>query len=220
MAYDLWDDLGTRLADMGREIGLAVVDREWRVTRANDVHKAKFPGVDDPGRKCYDFCNLFEKPCPWCPVKRTFKTGQIEIGNPASPDPHDKTGTKIVYTYIIAIPYERDEDDKVTSAIEVIFYVSDVIRKDWEQRVGLHQRLAEYSELLERIRPDPYVPDFTLFGAVSRYALDMDEAAAMLEMISSSGPCTRPCSRCLRPVRPGESAVKHPGCMCRRCFDG
>ncbi len=180
MAYNLWDNLEGSLATIGREIGLAVVNRDFRVTRANRVHSTRFPGVNDPKRKCFDFCNLFKKPCPWCPVERTFDSRQIEIGAPASPDPHDKTKTGIVYTYIISIPYERDEDGEVTSAIEVIFYVSDDIKREWERRVSLHQRLAEYSELLERIRPDPYVPDFILFGAVSRYALDMDEAVVVV----------------------------------------
>lgn len=98
-------------------IGIATIDRQWRVLSANKQLRQWRTDMGEPlSAHCYEICEdvAHNEPCPDCPVQRTFQDGQ----------PHEsvltfhQNGSDRIFR-IVSCPIQN-EHDEVTAAVEML----------------------------------------------------------------------------------------------------
>ncbi|MDD5353901.1 MAG: PAS domain S-box protein [bacterium] len=115
----------------GSADGIAIIDRHYRVQYLNKFMREQYPGKI-LGRSCYQVFNSREEICPWCPVRKTFKTGKSAIGISL-----DKLGR---FMEIKASP-KKDESGRIVAAIEIV--------RDVSKRIKLEREIARYQQMVE-----------------------------------------------------------------------
>ena len=56
-----------------------VIDRNFRVIRANEKFRRDFGEIED--KHCYEVCKRRNEPCPNCPAALTFQDGAEHVSN-------------------------------------------------------------------------------------------------------------------------------------------
>jgi len=152
-------------------LGLALIDKDYKVLWANKFHQERFPGL--LGKTCYEFANGFDKPCAWCPVKLAREDGLIHLALEASPK--TESGRELVYSQVVAMPYQRDESGDVSIVLEMIFDFTKSETERYKRGERLYSFCRELSDRIFRAtEDDPFY--LILFGAVSEDGLGFDEA--------------------------------------------
>ena len=141
-----------REAERDREIVLATVpdvvvylDREMRVVWANRAasESAGHPAEELVGRRCYEIWQDTGKPCPDCPVRATFETG----------DPHEgETTSKGGRAWNVRAFPVRGEDGQTVGAVEVASEITDRKRAESELR-----KVRDFSAQLVQASPTFFV---------------------------------------------------------------
>lgn len=98
-------------------IGVVLIDRNMKILKVNKYLKDRFSYTHGTkNRLCYQTFNVpgFTDPCPNCPTKKVFKTGQTHEATLETPTPEG-----ILHLHIISSPI-FNQSGEVTSAIEII----------------------------------------------------------------------------------------------------
>ncbi len=123
-------------------VGISIIDQDFRILRCNEMQRSLLvaPGNEDvTGRYCYDTYGNRSAPVDHCPAKYSFATGQ-----PAVAREMIKRGK---YFQVVTTPFAWDENDRVTTVIEVSL---DVTEKKMAELAEKEQRefyLTEKSKL-------------------------------------------------------------------------
>jgi PAS domain S-box-containing protein len=140
-------------------------DSEHRMVWANGVAR-QVSGLDPDevvGRRCYEVWHQLSKPCPGCPVVKTYETGQPQKAEMTSPDGR----TWFVRGYPL-----RDENEAITGVVEITMDITErkrteeALRKahdELEQRVGertadleaANEELSEYNHAVAHVLKTP-----------------------------------------------------------------
>ncbi len=102
-------------------------DTEHRIVWANRV-AGRSTGLTPEelvGRHCYEIWHQRSKPCPGCPVKKTYETGQPEKAEMTTPDGR----VWVVRGYPV-----RDENDDIAGAVEVALEITERKRAEEEKK--------------------------------------------------------------------------------------
>ena len=170
----LVEQANSRVADTGRQVGLALISREFTVLDANAVHLKRWP--DLVGATCFNECNHFPQPCSWCPVDATFSDGGVHDALAASPkaDSHD-----LEYSHIVSFPAHRDKAGRVDVAVEVVFNLTTRQKEMVDLSSRLHSFLKRLCCFVGRTRTTTFVANLLLYAAISRKGLGLDDATVL-----------------------------------------
>jgi PAS domain S-box-containing protein len=111
-----------------------VIDREFRIVRANEAFRADFGETDD--RRCFEVCKRRTKPCSSCPAMRTFEDGSAHVSNQVG---IHKDGSPAYYQVTTA-PLSRG-DSGVAHVIEMAIDVTRV--RELEEKLARERDLYE-----------------------------------------------------------------------------
>ncbi len=119
------------------DIVLSIVDRNYRITWANEKAKETSKCKDIENRHCYEvFGGKRSGVCPDCGVRRVFEKGEALVRR----DYSRKSEGKETWVELISTPI-KDKDGNVIAALEVA--------TDINERKRLQNKLAQYSQRLE-----------------------------------------------------------------------
>lgn len=91
---------------------ITVIDRDFRIVRANDAFRESFG--DTPGMHCYEIYKRRNSKCRGCPADKTFGDGKVHRSNQVGISKH---GQKIFYT--VRTSALKDERQNVSHVIEI-----------------------------------------------------------------------------------------------------
>ncbi|WP_277058729.1 PAS domain-containing sensor histidine kinase [Trichlorobacter lovleyi] len=123
-------------------VGISIIDRNFRILRCNEKQRTLLlaPEAEDvTGCYCFDAYGNRNAPVEHCPAKYTFATGQPAVAREIV-----KRGK---YFQVATTPFARDENNKVTTVIEVSL---DITEKKMAEQSEKEQRdfyLTEKSKL-------------------------------------------------------------------------
>lgn len=123
-------------------VGISIIDRNFRILRCNEKQRTLLltPETEDvTGSYCFDAYGNRTAPVEHCPAKYTFATGQPAVAREII-----KRGK---YFQVATTPFARDENNKVTTVIEVSL---DITEKKMAEQSEKEQRdfyLTEKSKL-------------------------------------------------------------------------
>jgi PAS domain S-box-containing protein len=114
-------------------VGLAIISKDYRTIWANPVIKDIFGETE--GKLCYVTYNQQQSVCSWCGVRRVFENGEDNVSTEAMG--HDKDGN-LIWSQIITTPI-RNEAGEVTSALEVVFPITERKKAEDERQQNLER---------------------------------------------------------------------------------
>lgn len=159
---------------LDRQIGLCLIRRgTHQVLHINKKHFEDWGHIE--GKICYRAYpeQLFDHPCPWCPLEHVFGGKGSCHGIALSPNRDDRD--KMVYSAILAVPGRLGEDGFPDVALEIIVDITHKLTNDTRKRADARIQLARISSLFDRVTSD-HVPQFVLMGSVGRQALGFHSA--------------------------------------------
>jgi len=114
---------------------LIVLDREWRITQANQSVRRKHKDEEVVGRHCYEVTHGLSHPCRptscICPVPRVWQTG-TSVRVIHEHNTSQEGLTKVRYVEVAATPL-YDSDGKITRVVELVRDVTE--SKELEKRI-------------------------------------------------------------------------------------
>jgi PAS domain S-box-containing protein len=118
--------------------GVTVIDRDMRISFANDFMRKRFGGDGEIlGKYCYTVYRNRGEPCSDCHVRRVFDTGKV-----TSVQWQQKTRDGVTYYDITASPV-MDEKGGITAVVEIF--------KDTTHMRELENKILDYSNSLARL---------------------------------------------------------------------
>ncbi len=106
----------------GMPSGISVIDRDFRIQRANQFVAAWMKTTPEEliGKRCYELIHKVDRPCPDCPCAITFRTGEPAVTVHTGFD----TKGEITYAEIVSLPV-RDREGRITHVLEATRDVSE-----------------------------------------------------------------------------------------------
>jgi signal transduction histidine kinase len=147
-----------------------------KVLWANEAHLQEFP--DLVGNVCYRYFNSFDRPCRWCPVIKTFKDGFTHIGFAASPKKSDRPS--LVYTWIISVPYARNNSGEVSRVLEIMYDYTNEESKLFDEGLDKHRLGTDFGELIVSAHSKEEVAILLLCGLLLGLPNEISEGSALL----------------------------------------
>ncbi len=123
--------------------GLCIISKEYRIFWANEVLKERFGKIE--GKTCYSAFQGRGENCPQCGVREIFERDQVKAVYELMGKNED--GSR-VWSEVIATPI-RDEEGKITGAMELITSITERKRAEEELR-----RSKEAAEAADRAKSE------------------------------------------------------------------
>jgi PAS domain S-box-containing protein len=111
-----------------------VIDRNFRLIRANEKFRSDFGDIDD--KHCYEICKRRAEPCPKCPALLTFQDGAEHVSSQTG---IHRDGSPAYYV-VTASPLSRGKGE-VVHVIEMATDVTPV--RELEEQLKRHQDFYE-----------------------------------------------------------------------------
>ena len=123
-------------------VGISIIDKNYRILRCNEKQRTLLlaPEAEDvTGCYCFDAYGNRNAPVEHCPAKYTFATGQPSVAREII-----KRGK---YFQVATTPFARDENNRVTTVIEVSLDITDKKMAELAEKEQREFYLTEKSKL-------------------------------------------------------------------------
>jgi len=135
---------------------IRLVDKDMRIIWANKTtaRELNIPPEDLEGEFCYKGFSDRHTPCPDCPTKKAFKSGNIEHAILYRPKPKGIEGETYWDSYAVPI---KDESGDIVNMIQIARNITEQVRGQESLRVS-EERFRTFAEAapygLSIMRPD------------------------------------------------------------------